>query len=446
MSWDGSGNFTRTNGTQTGASTWANARDAGNNITASQQDTHDQDLADGIGDCLTKNGESKPTADFKPNADAAYSLGAAALRWLNVFLSGFIGDANGNELLKFSATASAVNEVTITNAATGNSAKVSATGGDSTVGLRLEPKSTGPMSLETISSLGSGRLTLTSGSPVPSADQTGATTVYFTPANGDSLELYDGTDWQVYKFSELSQATSDNTKSPAAVANNSNYDVFGWVDSGTLRATRGPAWSSDTSRGTGAGTTELELFEGRYVNKVAITNGPAARKGRYLGTIRSDGSAQINDSKATRGVWNIFNRMERFSTAGFSASRSTSSTTWTEINTEIRNQFVVGLDENAIAIAFNGITQNDTLGSATFSAISLDSTTVPLDTMTGSQAYTATAASSLGIVVATNPGIGFHFATAVGCVGANTGTWTGAAFPGTSTRANRSVLTTRLRA
>lgn len=143
MAWDGSGGFTRTNGTQTGSTTWANARDAGNNITASQHDTHDQDLADGIAACLTKNGETKPTADFKPNADASYHLGSAALRWINLYLSGFVGDANGNELLKFSATASAVNEVTITNAATGTSPKLSATGGDTNLGLEASPKGTG---------------------------------------------------------------------------------------------------------------------------------------------------------------------------------------------------------------------------------------------------------------------------------------------------------------
>lgn len=143
MAWDGSGNFTRSNGTQTGSETWADARDAGNNITASQHDTHDQDLADGINACLTKNGETKPTADFKPNADATYSLGSSALRWLKLFISGFIGDANGNELLKFTATASAVNEVTLANAATGNNPTLTASGGDTNIGINLVPKGTG---------------------------------------------------------------------------------------------------------------------------------------------------------------------------------------------------------------------------------------------------------------------------------------------------------------
>jgi hypothetical protein len=89
---------------------------------------------------------------------------------------------------------------------------------------------------------------------------------------------------------------------------------FGWNDAGTFRATRGPAWTSDTARGTGAGTTELELVNGIYLNKVAITNGPAANRGTYLGTIRTNGSATVDvilggtgaagGESSTYGVWN----------------------------------------------------------------------------------------------------------------------------------------------
>lgn len=147
MAWDGNGSFSRTNGTQTGSTTWANARDAGNNITASQHDTHDQDLADGINACLTKNNETKPTAHFRPSQDATYSLGSNALRWLNLYLSGFIGDANGNELLKFTATASAVNELTVVNNATGANPYIAATGGDTNIGLELRPKGTGDITI-----------------------------------------------------------------------------------------------------------------------------------------------------------------------------------------------------------------------------------------------------------------------------------------------------------
>ena len=56
---------------------------------------------------------------------------------------GFIADANGNEGLILTTTASAVNEVTLTNAATGNSPQLAATGGDTNIGLKLAGKGTG---------------------------------------------------------------------------------------------------------------------------------------------------------------------------------------------------------------------------------------------------------------------------------------------------------------
>lgn len=54
-----------------------------------------------------------------------------------------INDTNGNESLLFSATASAVNEITLANAATGNAPVFSATGGDTNIGITFTPKGTG---------------------------------------------------------------------------------------------------------------------------------------------------------------------------------------------------------------------------------------------------------------------------------------------------------------
>jgi len=54
-----------------------------------------------------------------------------------------ITDTNGNEIIKTPATSSAVNEITVTNAATGNKPQVSATGGDDNIDLDLRGKGTG---------------------------------------------------------------------------------------------------------------------------------------------------------------------------------------------------------------------------------------------------------------------------------------------------------------
>jgi hypothetical protein len=52
-------------------------------------------------------------------------------------------DTNGNESIKFTATGSAVNEFTVTNAATGNDPSLSATGGDANIDVNLIAKGTG---------------------------------------------------------------------------------------------------------------------------------------------------------------------------------------------------------------------------------------------------------------------------------------------------------------
>tara|TARA_R110000822_G_scaffold101565_1_gene227725 strand:- start:7552 stop:8502 length:951 start_codon:yes stop_codon:yes gene_type:complete len=54
-----------------------------------------------------------------------------------------INDVNNNEIIKFTATGSAVNEITITNRATGSSPIIAATGTDANLNLVLQAKGTG---------------------------------------------------------------------------------------------------------------------------------------------------------------------------------------------------------------------------------------------------------------------------------------------------------------
>jgi len=56
-----------------------------------------------------------------------------------------IRDENGNEQLIFQTTTSAVNQLEITNAATGNDPKLAAAGGDSNIDLALAPKGSGEL-------------------------------------------------------------------------------------------------------------------------------------------------------------------------------------------------------------------------------------------------------------------------------------------------------------
>jgi hypothetical protein len=134
-----------------------------------------------------------------------------------------------------------------------------------------------------------GRLTLTSGTPVTTSDVTGATTVYFTPFIGNEIALYTGSMWRVYRFSEISVALG-------TLANASNYDIFAYDSAGVATLAIGPAWTSDTARGSGAGTTELATQDGVLVNNVSISGGPGAKAGRYLGSFRTTATTTTEDS------------------------------------------------------------------------------------------------------------------------------------------------------
>ena len=59
-------------------------------------------------------------------------------------------DENGNEQITFQTTSSAVNQIDVTNSATGNAPEISATGGDTNIDLKLTPKGSGKLVLDGI--------------------------------------------------------------------------------------------------------------------------------------------------------------------------------------------------------------------------------------------------------------------------------------------------------
>lgn len=229
-----------------------------------------------------------------------------------------------------------------------------------------------------------GRLTLSAGVPVTTTDVSAATTVRYTPFVHNRIKLYDGTRWKWYTFSEISQNLSDTTKSPAATAASKNYDMFVWDDGGTVLCTRGPLWDggggSNTARGTGADSTELEFFGGRWVNKIAISNGPAARRGLYVGTIGTSAANQVNDTLTTRHVWNLYNRMHRpmrrlEATNGWS---QTAGTSFRQANSSTANQLdvITGMNDEPVECNVSACSQYAGVVSGfAVVGIGLDSTT-----------------------------------------------------------------------
>ena len=59
-------------------------------------------------------------------------------------------DTNGAELFKLTATSSAVNEITYNNAATGNKPTFTASGGDTNIGVSIQPKGSGTVTIDAL--------------------------------------------------------------------------------------------------------------------------------------------------------------------------------------------------------------------------------------------------------------------------------------------------------
>ena len=104
-----------------------------------------------------------------------------------------IFDTNGAELIKATATASAVNEITVANAATGGDPAITATGGDTNINLDVLPKGTGALVLGKVAfsskQVGAG-----------DSDTTQDTVIIGNPSTSLTIGLDDGTEDGEYKI------------------------------------------------------------------------------------------------------------------------------------------------------------------------------------------------------------------------------------------------------
>lgn len=102
---------------------------------------------------ITLTGGGGYTYTFPPVTDTLVSLTSTAaltnktLTAPKIESGGFIADANGNEQVKFTTTASAVNEFTVTNAAANGAPSIAGTGGDTNIAVTLAGKGTGAINL-----------------------------------------------------------------------------------------------------------------------------------------------------------------------------------------------------------------------------------------------------------------------------------------------------------
>ena len=87
------------------------------------------------------------TVTIPTGADTLVNLASAQTLTTKTLTSPKIGtdisDTNGNELMKVTATGSAVNEITLANAAADNDPRITLSGGSTNIGLEVLPKGTG---------------------------------------------------------------------------------------------------------------------------------------------------------------------------------------------------------------------------------------------------------------------------------------------------------------
>ena len=155
-----------------------------------------------------------------------------------------IDDANGNEQIIFSATASAVNEITITNAATGTRPDISVTGGDTNIGLSITTKGTGLVLFN--DGAYNAEATLTDGatitwdvgtSPVAKVTLGGARTIS-APTNGATGQfislavIQDATGSRTLTWNSVYEFTADTA--PTLTTTPSKADLFVFRYNGTV--------------------------------------------------------------------------------------------------------------------------------------------------------------------------------------------------------------------
>lgn len=246
-----------------------------------------------------------------------------------------------------------------------------------------------------------GRLTLTSGTPVLTSTVSAATTVYYTPYVGNMVPIYDGTNLVPNALAELSIALGSNWTT------NSNWDVFIASDSGTIRACTGPAWTSDTARGTGAGTTELTRVNGLLLNNVTVTCrynntttfSVAASRGTYVGSFRTGSAGQTNfiygalaanGTAGVLGIWNMYNRVS-VSTLVADTTDSWTLTTnavWRDANASstMRVDYISGLEEDSFVGQYNSNATTNTANNPAMIGVGYDSSTAFCGVVAGNAA------------------------------------------------------------
>ena len=285
-----------------------------------------------------------------------------------------------------------------------------------------------------------GRLTLTSNTPVMTADTTAASTIYYDCYNGgNQVPYYTGSADALDTISTCQVSLTMQATSTGAVTSGGVFDVW-WVHAGTARiciATNGSGggWASDTggsNTARGSGYSQLDKTTRPYITNAntlpSCYNGTtnygsvAANQATYLGTIYATGNGQtgmaFKPSAASGGTNNFLALYNAYNRVGVSAMSRDSTASWTyatatwraaDGSNSNRINFVDGLQQSSISSAYTiGVTT--TGGNNAGAGPVLDSTSAAPDAAAANSSASTLSTSAQGFSV---PQLGLHFIQAV---------------------------------
>jgi hypothetical protein len=237
---NGSGTYSRTNGTNSGSDTWANDRDAGTKITASNHDTHDEDIATALTARLCKNGETTPSANLPMGGFAHTNVAVASARTMY----GRASQVQDSALVWGGTSTGAANVYAISL-----SPAITAY----TAGLRVaflsHQASTSTTTLN-INSVGATAMKVL-------GNDTGSGSI----ANAQIVEvIYDGTDFEIVgRVSALSSITTDRLlgRDTAGTGGPEQLTVGGGVEFTGSGGIQRSALTGDVTASAGSGTTTI---------------------------------------------------------------------------------------------------------------------------------------------------------------------------------------------